>query len=475
MANNLNLNLLTGYAATVQVETEYYIPVASVQGQPIGSIYAFIGQEDPWPTINGQETPTQPTGDQRYLKRVFKNMIAAKQLGTNNLSPVIQRIDWTANTVYVAYSDTVDITAKDNNGLLLNNFYVKNRYDQVFKCLSNNNGAPSTYEPYFQPGSYGTNNIYENADYYKWKYMYTVDAGRKRNFMDSLWMPVPVGENTPQPYLTSAGYGDIEVINVTNGGSGYDAVNNFIVVTVTGDGSGVVANVTTSQVVGGVIKDVVVKSPGTNYTYANVAITAYTSANQKFISANGKGVTAVAPISPVGGHNYDWVSELGCSNIMFAVEFNGTENDVIPTTGVSYRQVGLLIDPQVYGTSGAQLASGTIYNTTTQIQLSSGTGNIYQTDEIVAQYDNNSNLIYSGTVVSFNTSTNLLQIINTFGNYVIGQYIFGTTSGASRSVFGVTLPQLIPLSGYIIYIENRVGVTRSDDGIEQFKFVLGYA
>jgi hypothetical protein len=474
MSNNLNLNLLTSYAAVVQIETEYYIPISTAAGYPIGSIYAFIGQEDSWPIVNGQETPTQPTNDQKYFKRVFKNMIAAKLMSTNNLSPVIQRIDWKANTVYAAYSDTVDMSAKDNNGLLLNEFYVKNRYDQVFKCLSNNNGTPSTYEPYFQPGSYGTNNIYENADYYKWKYMYTVDAGRKRTFMDSLWMPVPVGANTPQPYLTSAGCGDIEVINVTNGGSGYDPVNTYIVVTVTGDGSGAIANVSPSQIVGGVIKDVVVKTPGTNYTYANVAFTAYTSANQKFISASGTGATAVSPISPVGGHSYDWVSELGCSNIMFAVEFNGTEGGTIPTTGVTYRQVGLLIDPQIYGINGAQLANGAIYNTTTQIQLSSGLGNVYQPDEVVVQYDNNSNILYSGTVVSFNTSTNLLQIINTSGTFVIGQQLFGTTSGAQRTVFNVTLPSLIPFSGYITYIENRIGVTRSDDGIEQFKFVLGY-
>jgi hypothetical protein len=29
-------------------------------------------------------------------------------------------------------------------------------------------------------------------------------------------------------------------------------------------------------------------------------------------------------------------------------------------------------------------------------------------------------------------------------------------------------------SGYISYIQNRSAVQRSSDGIEQFKFVLGY-
>jgi len=469
-----NLNKLTSYAKVSQVELEYYLPSATVQGSSIGSIYAFLGQEDSWPVINGVETPSQPTDDQAYLKKVFKNMFAAKLINSSNLSPVIQRINWANNTNYFAYADNVGVQAKDANGFLVNNFYVKNRFDQVFKCLANNNGGLSTSEPFFQPGSYGTNNIYQGTDLYKWKYMYTIDAGLKNRFMDSTWMPVPVGANTPQPYLTNAGWGDIEAINVTNGGSGYDALNQFITVTVTGDGQGATGSITSSQIVGGVIKDIVVTNAGNNYTYANVVVNAYTSSNMKFLATNTTPVTAIAPTSPVGGHAYDPISELGCSNIMFAVEFNGTENGVIPTAGVTYRQVGLLINPQVVGTTGAIPATGSIYNLATQFLLSAGAGNIYVSDEIVKQIDNNGNLLFSGTVLSFNSSSNLLQVINTYGTPVIGQSVIGQTSGASRVLFSESTPTMIPFSGLITYIENRVGVSRSDDGIEQFKFILGY-
>jgi hypothetical protein len=471
-----NLNTLTNHAKVIRVETDYYNPTAKVYGNPIGSIYAFIGQEDSWPLINSVETPTKPTEDQAYLKKVFKNIFAVKLINNNNVSPVISRINWANNKNYFAYSDNVNMNAKDNSGFPLYNFYIKNRYDQVFKCLANNNGGLSTTEPYFQPGSYGTNNIYQGNDLYKWKYMYTIDAGLKKNFLDTDWMPVPVGANTPQPYLTRAGYGDIEVINVVNGGSGYDAVNTYIVVSVTGDGVGVIANVTSSEVTNGVIKDIIIKSgySGKNYTYANVAITAYTSANLSYVSPNGTGATAVAPVSPVGGHSYDVISELGCNHIMYTAEFNGTEGGIIPTTGVNYRQVGILVNPQIYGPSGPILANGAIYNTTTQFLLSSGGGNVYSSDEIVQQKDSNGNVTYYGTVLNFNTSSNLLQLINTIGTYTVGQSIIGATSGASRVVLSVTEPTLIPFSGYITYIENRVGVQRSSDGIEQFKFVLGY-
>lgn len=471
-----NLNILTNQAKVIRVETDYYNPSVKLNGASINSIYAFLGQEDSWPVIDSVETPTQPTEDQTYLKKIFKNMFAAKLINSSNISPVIQRINWANNTNFYAYSDSVNMNEKDVNGFPLYNFYIKNRYDQVFKCLANNNGGMSTSEPYFQPGSYGTNNIFQGNDLYKWKYMYTIDGALKKNFLDSDWMPIPVGANTPQPYLTNAGWGDIEVINVTNGGTGYDAVNTFIVVTVTGDGTGCIANITSSQITGGVIKDVVVKSgfAGKNYTSANVTITAYTSSNMAIIASGSSGATAIAPISPVGGHAYDPISELGCNHVMYSVEFNGSEGGVLPTTGVDYHQVGLLVNPQTYGASGAVLANGAIYNTSTQFLLSSGSGNVYTPDEVVQQKDANGNVTYFGTVLSFNTASNILQLINTSGTYTVGQSIIGATSGASRVVLNVTEPTLIPFSGYITYVENRVGVQRSNDGIEQFKFVLGY-
>jgi len=160
---------------------------------------------------------------------------------------------------------------------------------------------------------------------------------------------------------------------------------------------------------------------------------------------------------------------------MYQVEFNGTENGVLPVDGVNYRQVGLLVQPQMISSSNtAVLANGSIYNTTTQLTLSTGAGNVYNADELVQQFDVNNNVVFSGTVLSFNTSTNVLQLINTKGSYVTGQSINGYTSGASRTVLSGSLPSLIPYSGYITYIENRAGVQRSSDGIEQFRFVLGY-
>jgi len=468
-----NLNILTYNAPALQAEQQFYTPVITVQGNRIATIFAFMGRVDSWPIVNGTETPVQPTQTTQYIKQTFNNIFAVKQLYTNNISPVIQRIDWNINSVYYPYDDTSDVLAKDANGFLLKSFYVRNRYDQVFKCLWNNNGGPSTFEPIFAPGTYGTNNIFSNAgDGYKWKYIYTVDASSKKTFMDSTWMPVPVGINTPDPYNTTAGIGSIDVVNVTNGGSGYDPINTFIVANIIGDGVGASANVTAQQVSNGQITDIVVGNAGSNYTNANVTITAYTSANLKFVSTVGSGVTAVAPTSPVGGHGFDPLSELGCTRAMYSVEFNSDEGGLIPTDP-EYRQVGLLINPSDYTSYPAQ-ATQAIYNTTTQFYVASGQG-VFSSGEVVQQRNTSGVLTFAGTVVSFGSSTNVLQVINTSGSFTVGQSITGLASGTARTILSASLPQLIPFSGYIAYIENRVGVQRSPDGIEQFKFVVQYA
>jgi hypothetical protein len=463
-----NQTLLTyGFDAS-QIKQDYYAPSLVLSGttSPTEAIYCFLSQVIPWTDDNNPDVPLQT---QKYLKNVYKSMFVAKKISTNNITPVAQRIDWSANTNYSYYRDDVDMFARSNTtGLLVKNFYVKNRYDQVFKCLANNNGGLSNTEPFFQPGTYNTNQVFTSGpDNYKWKYIYTIDIGTKTKFMDSDWIPVPVGSQTPNA-TTTAGTGSIDAIILTNGGTKYEPSNTTI--TITGDGSGATANLSMAN---GVITDVNIFNPGSNYTYANVSIT---SANTQASNA-----AAFAPVSPVGGHGYDPVSELGCSHIMYTVEFNSDELlggiEYVPTD-IDYRQVGLLINPMSSDTFPA-FANAAIYDLSTQITVASGFG-VYSQDEIVTQTDINAasptfgQVVFTGTVLSFNTSTNVIKLINTSGTPVTSSSIQGLTSGATRTLLSSTSPKFMKFSGYIAYIQNRSAIQRSADGIEQFKFVLGY-
>ena len=102
-------NLLTNAAAVSSVEQVYFSPVAVIPpyyDAPLSSIYCFLAKVDPW---DDENDPPQPTQDQRYLKRTFKNMFVAKQITSNNISPVIQRINWETGTIYDFYRDSVDM------------------------------------------------------------------------------------------------------------------------------------------------------------------------------------------------------------------------------------------------------------------------------------------------------------------------------------------------------------------------------
>jgi len=452
-----NQNLLTYGAAISSIEQLYYSPVAVIPNTnvPLGTSYVFLSKVDPW--VNDTAPPI-PTQDQQYIKSVFKNTFVAKLVTSNDLCPVIARIDWTANTIYDYYRDNIDMFQKDVDGYPVYEFYVKNTYDQVFKCLWNNNGGMSTQMPFFQPGTYGTDNIYQGTDGYKWKYMYTISSGLKVKFMDSTWIPVPVGANTPNPLLTSAGYGDIEVINVTNGGTGYDPANATISVVVTGDGVGASG---TAVVSGGVITDILVANTGTNYSYANVSIT----------STSGSNAAAIAFASPVGGHSFDPISELGCRNIMVTVDFNGSEGGYIPTD-ITYHQLGIVIQPTTSQLSPLP-ANATIYSTTTDLVVAPGFGT-YQSDEILYQGTSLAAATFTATILSYDIGNNVVKLINTTGTPITNSPVFGQTSGTTRTLLSYSVPNYTLFSGYMSFIENRSGIQRSSDGIEQFKIVLGY-
>jgi len=452
-----NKNILTYNAKVAQIEQDYFSPVAILptSGQVINSLYCFLSRIDPWSSDLDPEDPTQDTA---YLKNVYKNMFVVKKIQSNDIAIVTQRIDWESGTVYDYYRDNIDMLSKDANGFLNLRFYVRNQYDQVFKCLWNNNGGNSTEQPYFQPGTYGTNNIYKGADGYKWKYIYTIDIGIKTKFMDSVWMPVPILETTLDPLSTSAGCGDIEVINVINGGSGYDPANSTITVSITGDGSGAVASVTSSN---NTITDVVVTNPGTNYSFATINI----------VSSSGAGANVIAPISPIGGHGFDAVTELGCNHVMLTATFNGSEGGYIPTN-IDYRQVGILNNPLALSTY-PNFANSTIYKTSTDFVVASGFGS-YVNDEVIYQGSTLESASFSAKVLSFDVASNIINLINITGNPTINAPVFGNSSGTVRTLLSVSTPDFITFSGRINYIENRSGVQRSSDGIEQFKFVLQY-
>jgi hypothetical protein len=98
----------------------------------------------------------------------------------------------------------------------------------------------------------------------------------------------------------------------------------------------------------------------------------------------------------------------------------------------------------------------------------------YVPDEIVYQGDSILNPSFTATVLSYDTNNNVIKLINIKGTPTQDATVYGTVSAAARTVLGVSNPDFVPYSGYLAYLQNRTTVQRSTDGIEQFKFVLGF-
>ena len=101
---------------------------------------------------------------------------------------------------------------------------------------------------------------------------------------------------------------------------------------------------------------------------------------------------------------------------------------------------------------------------------------LYTPDETVYQSPNGvlSSATYTATVLSFDSASNTLKLINTQGVANNSALIYGATTGTARVVVQQQTPDFIPFSGYLTYLENREPVQRNIDGSEIFKLVLGY-
>lgn len=465
--SNTKSQLLSG-SRIYEVLQYYYAPGGlSTATSSLNKFYGFIGKVSPWTDPNN---PDNFVETQQNIKQVFKNIISAKQITSSDIAPVIQRIDWESGFIYDYYTDTEDMFIQNTDGLLLKQFYVRNRFDQVFKCLWNNDGGESTVEPQFLPGTFDSTFLVKTADGYKWKFMYSIDSGLKQKFFDTNWMPVPIGQNIPNPVDTFAAQGSIEVVNLTTTGNGY--TSGGVTITITGDGS--YANATALVNTAGYLYDVAVSNTGTGYTYSDVTITT----NPGFATPNTAAV-AIAPTSPIGGHGFDPIAELGCSHAMVGLEFVESEGGLVPTD-MTFYQLGLLLDPvsqESVSQTPPTLANSEVYDATTQLYVSAGTGT-FTSGQTIYQGSSQATATFIGEIVDYNPLSNVVRVINITGsptlNDAVVQDASGSIGGAIRTLLSVTNPDFITFSGYMTYIENRTGVTRNADGTEQFRIVLRF-
>ena len=417
------------------------------------SYYLFVGRILPWSNESAPPAPTDAIANTVY--EYDRSMIALKRITPTDVCYVIPRNTWANNTYYPNYDST-------NANLYSQQYFVTSSALNLYKCLYAPSGN-STVEPT------GTaNTILATADGYQWKFMSPVNPADAVKFLTSNYSPVrsiSADDSTThwqvQQYagLTSSN-GALDVIRVTNGGTGYSAGNTVVAITGDGVGSsgtpGTTANAT-ATVAGGIITAITLTDRGRNYSNAVVTIT-----------GAGANAAAYAIIPPPPYHGANTVLELGGSNLMISMDLDGNENGVF-TVNNDYRRIGILYNPLLSSNGAVATAAALDQSLRLTITISNPPGTNFVADELVTGQTSNA----TGYVVDWNgaNNTNILRLVSTDGAFANSEIVTGGTSGSQGTVTSITLPALIPFSGRMLYAENREAVTRASDQTEEVRII----
>jgi len=186
--------------------------------------YVFIGNHVPYAN---EASPDSIVDTITTEKVTWDNIFAAKRATGNDVQLVVPRNNWTSNTQYRQYDDTIDIGTllSSNTTQNLKPMYVITSARNVYKCVSNSASANSSIEP---TGDYTTSNgNISTSDGYVWKYMYNIKPSNK--FLTTSWAPAPTSTAALDYGVNSAGVvdGELTTIVLTNKGLNYRQASNI--------------------------------------------------------------------------------------------------------------------------------------------------------------------------------------------------------------------------------------------------------
>jgi len=458
--------------------------------------YLGIGRPQAWGTTTRGDSRTQyegtdsspptPVDSVSQEFHVFDDLLAAKRVTSSDVSIVIPRRNWATGTVYDYYrhdyghyvtgSSSSVITANSGATTLFDStFYVLTEDFNVYKCLDNNSNANSTVKPT------GTStSILSTADGYKWKYMYTLSASQRTNFLSTDFMAVA----TDSTVAAANTDGAIDIVKIKTAGSG-GTDGTHTGVAIRGDGSSGTVSVTVSS---GAVTAVTVTNVGSGYTYGYIRVADIITAGATGLSGTELDVI----IGPKGGHGENAIEELGGYFVMLNTNFEAAEtsNSGDFTTANDFRRVTLMRDID----TGGSAATATTLRGTKAILVTSPSGTFTADEEI-----NQATTGAVGKVVEWDSSNNILyyiqprfndQGLDSNGNltaFSTTATITGQSSGATAtpSTSTTTVDNISFTSGYagsevdadtgdVLYIENRSPITRASDQTENVKLIIEF-
>lgn len=377
------------------------------------------------------------------------NMLAAKRVNGADVCNVVPRIDWKTGEIYNFYDDR-------DESLDTKRYYVMNRNYDVYVCLWNNDGGQSIAQPLSR-----STRSFEMPDGYKWKYLYTIEPADQLRFLTSRWMPV----RSNSVVQRSAVDGKIEVVITERVGSDYDSNKANNIITVQGDGEGLVMDYVLND---NQITDYIVADGGAGYKYANITVT--------HTLGLGSGAASRIVIPPKGGHGANPVSELNARYVMVNSRIEYAEGFSDFPIDVEYRTIGILKDPKdIYG----NFVNKNTANANYVLRCAVNSGADFSKNQYITGNISGSNaFIVTSNVV--NTTTVDVRYVQGFGltnsykTFNIGEEVTASNSTSIGIVTEIAPPEIVPDSGDILYIDRRPPVRRSPDQAENIHIVIAF-
>jgi hypothetical protein len=196
-------------ANTVLLTTNYRIDTAKrfIESISNNQLYLFAANH-----LGTSEVVASEDNPNDTILEPYYNMVFGKKITSSDAMLMIDRVNWQTNTIYTAYNH--EETLRENN------FYVVikegTQYD-VFKCLENGNGNPSTVAPSRTVVNSEGDSFFYPTDGYRWKYMYSIAEAVADKFSTTTHFPVVVDANVRSQSVAGA----IDVVAVTTPGEGY--------------------------------------------------------------------------------------------------------------------------------------------------------------------------------------------------------------------------------------------------------------
>lgn len=514
----------------VTIDTPFSTGEEGIENQPFqtreplrqyDTYYLFVGRPTPWRVSDRSPEIAEDTEQTGY--DYLRDAMALRRITDRDVAYIVPKQVWANGSQYPMYDHRMTAEEFSNN----EDFgypYVLTSTNDVFKCIFNgrtSNDAPiplSIQEPSITGVESPSNLVTtagENGTYYVWKYLYTIPNSMVDKFVTLSYMPVITVADTLNPLTgdiqddnspeyrvfdnaRKSANGAIYQIVVENGGSGYSAsANNGILVEIDGDGEGAVAD---ANITGDAVSSINIGVTGQHYSFATVSI----------LGGGGSGARATAIISPrhtfsntsgtyyYSNHGINPRQELHAHRVMLYAELAGSENNTISVAN-QYRRIGIIKNPIL---RTGKIAENTIYDLTTTLRVSSD-GNQFVPDEIVYQKSTHAYGIVVEHVGDYLKLTHTSRV--PFSSAVADTTIIGIGNGNSANIFArseefmlnaipcelsaeneippsgttarveqVILPDIMPYTGEILYVNHRDPVNRLESQSEAIRTILTF-